>query len=234
MASHFPSIEELDPTLDNQLDTGGSDANLDFLKREQEALGELFENDTSTFPDLLDSGDVPDTSATAQFEKSFPALDDTQNPAGVMGSTLPYMPSFAASTSHTPQPAVQPEEEEEPDVIREWRERTALRIIHQDEQSERKKRETTEKAQRAIDDFYENYNVKKDKLIAQTRQEAEEFLANRENTSFGGTTWERIAKLVDLGEKGTRTGKSDKTRFRELLLSLKKDENAPGAKVSVS
>lgn len=40
----------------------------------------------------------------------------------------------------------------------------------------------------------------------------------------GGTAWERIAKLVDLTEKGARSGKSDKTRFREMLLSLKKDE----------
>lgn len=40
----------------------------------------------------------------------------------------------------------------------------------------------------------------------------------------GGTAWERIAKLVDLTEKGARSGKSDKTRFREMLLSLKSDE----------
>ena len=86
-----------------------------------------------------------------------------------MGSTLPYIPgaTTAYSTSHTPMPTA--EDEEEPEVIRAWRERTALRIAHQDEQSERKKTETTEKAQRAIDDFYENYNLKKDKLIAQTR-----------------------------------------------------------------
>lgn len=66
-----------------------------------------------------------------------------------------------------------------------------------------------------------------------TRMEEEEFLANRENPSVGGTTWERIAKLVDLSDKGAKGGKSDKTRFRELLQSLKKDENAPGAKVVV-
>ena len=66
-----------------------------------------------------------------------------------------------------------------------------------------------------------------------TRREEEEFLANRENPSVGGTTWERIAKLVDLSDKGAKGGKSDKTRFRELLQSLKKDENAPGAKVVV-
>jgi len=49
-------------------------------------------------------------------------------------------------------------------------------------------------------------------------REAEEFLASRENTSAGGTAWERIAKLVDLSDKGARAGKSDKTRFREYVV----------------
>ena len=67
--------------------------------------------------------------------------------------------------------------------------------------------------------------------MAKTRKDAEEFLANREDTSAGGTSWERIAKLVDLSGKGTKGGASgsEKARFRELLLSLKKDEKAPGA-----
>lgn len=56
-------------------------------------------------------------------------------------------------------------------------------------------------------------------------------MAKREDTSAGGTSWERIAKLVDVraggGSKGGAVGKE---RFRELLGSLMKDENAPGAK----
>jgi len=210
MASHFPSIEEIDPSLDNSVAVGGDTGeNLDFLQREQEALGDFF--DTSV-PVLLQSDDA--SNATAEFERSFPALDTHENQAGVIGSTLPYIPAFPTSTTHTPQPPAQADDEEEPEVIREWRERTALRITHQDEQSERKKRENIEKARCAVDDFYENYNLKKDKAIALTRKEEEDFLANRENPSFGGTTWERIAKLVDLSDKGAKGGKSDKTRFR--------------------
>lgn len=62
------------------------------------------------------------------------------------------------------------------------------------------------------------------------RAEEKEFIESQESTVSGGTTWERIAKLVDLSEKNARTAKVDKTRFRELLLSLKSDPNAPGAK----
>lgn len=114
---------------------------------------------------------------------------------------------------------------------RQWREQRALAIQHRDELSEKRKAETIKAAQTAIDDFYENYNNKKEKTIAQTRREAEEFLANREDTAAGGTSWERIAKLVDLSGKGAKGGASgsSKERFRELLLSLKKDPNAPGA-----
>lgn len=100
-----------------------------------------------------------------------------------------------------------------------------------EQKSEQKKAETIAAAQQNIDDFYENYNSKKEKTIGQTRREAEEFLANREDTSSGGTSWERIAKLVDLSGKGVKGGASGtgKEKFRELLLNLRKDENAPGA-----
>lgn len=145
----------------------------------------------------------------------------------ITGNTAPFL-------STQPQPstrATYPEDESEPDVIREWRERRDLAIAHRDEVSAARKAETIKAAQQAIDDFYENYNNKKEKTIAQTRREAEEFLSKREDTTAGGTSWERIAKLVDLSGKGTKGGASGtgKERFRELLMSLRKDEKAPGA-----
>lgn len=144
----------------------------------------------------------------------------------ITGSTLPYLPgqpqpSFAPARSESP----------EPEVIREWRERRDLQIQHRDQVSAEKKEKTIQEARENIDDFYENYNNKKEKEIAKTRKEAEDFLENRDDTTAGGTSWERIAKLVDLSGKGVKGGASgsEKQRFRELLLSLRKDEKAPGA-----
>jgi hypothetical protein len=116
-------------------------------------------------------------------------------------------------------------------VIREWRERRDAGLAERAEKSEQKKQETIKAAQENIDEFYENYNNKKEKAIAATRREAEDFLNSREDTSAGGTSWERIAKLVDLSGKGAKGGAAGtgKEKFRELLLSLRKDENAPGA-----
>lgn len=116
-------------------------------------------------------------------------------------------------------------------MIKQWREKRDASNAKRAEQFAAQKAETVKEAQQNIDDFYENYNSKKEKTIAQTRKEAEQFLASRDDTTSGGTSWERIAKLVDVSGKGQKggAGGSGKERFRELLMSLRKDEKAPGA-----
>lgn len=124
-------------------------------------------------------------------------------------------------------------DEEEPEVIKQWRERRNMAVASREEALAGRKEETVKDAQKSIDEFYENYNNKKDKGLAQTKKEAEEFLASREDTSAGGTSWERIARLVDVGRGGKAAGAGaaeGKEKFRELLVSLSKDQNAPGAK----
>jgi hypothetical protein len=116
-------------------------------------------------------------------------------------------------------------------VIKAWREKRDAQIAERSAKFAAQREETIKEAQQNIDDFYENYNTKKEKQITQTRKEAEEFLANRDDVTSGGTSWERISKLVDVSGKGARGGAagSGKERFRELLVSLRKDEKAPGA-----
>jgi hypothetical protein len=162
------------------------------------------------------------------FESSFPAMDTSNNGVGpsgtVTGNPLPYRANQNSYEDDN-------EDGSEPQPIREWREKRDQGIQHRDEVSASKKAETVKAAQTNIDEFYENYNNRKDKGVAQTRKEAEEFLKNREDTTSGGTSWERIAKLVDLSGKGSGGGASgtQKAKMRELLVSLRKDENAPGA-----
>ena len=106
-----------------------------------------------------------------------------------------------------------------------------MQLAEREKISSAKKEETVKAARQGIDDFYTNYTQKTEKNIAKTRKDAEEFLANREDTAAGGTSWDRIAKLVDLSGKGVKGGASGtgKEKFRELLLDLRKDEKAPGA-----
>jgi Clathrin light chain len=112
-----------------------------------------------------------------------------------------------------------------------WRQKRDADLTRRAALSASKTAETISKARRDIDDFYDSYNRKTDKQKAETARQAAEFLAKREDTTAGGTSWERIARLTDLSGKGQAGGGegSSKKRMRELLLELKKDPNAPGA-----
>ncbi|KAI9800022.1 MAG: hypothetical protein M1833_003551 [Piccolia ochrophora] len=255
MADRFPSIEEFsggqtEAKDDSNVDLDPTASNSDFLSREKAALGDdadQFASPNETYKgsttvedadddDLLgggggdqDFGAGDGGDGMADFESSFPAIDSGNEQVGpggtITGSASPF-PSSQPYSSYAPT-----QDEEEPEVIKEWRERRDAGLSSRADASESRKAETTKTAQQTIDDFYENYNTKKDKTITQTRKEADEFLAGREDTAAGGTSWERIAKLVDLSGKGLKGGGSGtgKERFRELLLSLRKDEKAPGA-----
>ncbi|KAL4888011.1 clathrin light chain [Aspergillus ambiguus] len=243
MADRFPSLEDFSAGQTEVADANGASDENDFLARERAALGDDAEQfataqDHVVTSDNVDTGDdllggaegAPAATVSHEevsgFESSFPAIE-TQNeqvaPGGtITGTGAPFPPTGFSSYK-------EPEEESEP--VREWRERRDADISRRAEISEEKKEGTVKKAREDIDDFYVSYNNKTDKLRAQTRAEAEQFLANREDTSSGGTSWERIAKLVDISGKGARGGASGsgKERFRELLLDLKKDQNAPGS-----
>ncbi|KAI9846405.1 MAG: hypothetical protein M1837_003996 [Sclerophora amabilis] len=249
MADRFPAIEDLSAGQTETQDESNLDldpstsSGADFLSREKAALGDdanQFTSPNDNFnpsatvedgdDDLLGGGGDgaighDDMGEAAGFESSFPAIDTNNEhvaPGGtITGSNQPLASSYSAYA----------QDEEEPEVIKQWRERRDLALQEREEKSARRKEETIKAAQTAIDDFYENYNMKKEKTVSQTRKDAEEFLSNREDTAAGGTSWERIAKLVDLSGKGVKGGASGtgKERFREILLSLRKDENAPGA-----
>jgi len=115
---------------------------------------------------------------------------------------------------------------------RAWRTQRTTTLSQRASLAASKKSSTIAQAQSYVDDFYDGYNARKEKSIAKTRKEAEEFLAKREDTSAGGTSWERIARLLDLGKgAGGMGGKGGegKERFREVWVGLRGDEGAPGA-----
>ncbi|QPH17252.1 hypothetical protein C2857_002063 [Epichloe festucae Fl1] len=233
MADRFPSIDDFDAGAQTEIkDPSAEPSADDFLAREKALLGD----DASQFITSDDaalaehSGDLLSQSVVgaSTFESQFPDLASpsagTGGPPGgssITGPSVSYNSGFHA----------QVDDEEEPEVIKRWREQRDAQIAKRTEQFAAQREETIKEAQQNIDDFYENYNTKKEKGIAQTRKEAEQFLESREDIASGGTSWERIAKLVDISGKGTKGGAagSGKERFREMLTSLRKDEKAPGA-----
>ncbi|EQL02622.1 hypothetical protein G6O67_002318 [Ophiocordyceps sinensis] len=233
MADRFPSLEDFDSGAQTDVKNPSADISADdFLAREKAFFGvdaDQFATNDDFAPgepsnDLLGEDDA----AQSTFESQFPHLGSPSAGAGDLpGASLITGPSVNYNSGYQ----TFMEDEEEPQVIKEWRERRDEQIAKRAQQFVAQREETIKEAQQNIDDFYENYNTKKEKGIAQTRKDAEQFLANQDDTVSGGTSWDRIAKLVDVSGKGIKGGAagSGKERFREMLTGLGKDEKAPGA-----
>ncbi|KAK5682128.1 Clathrin light chain [Elasticomyces elasticus] len=260
MADRFPSLDDFDagqtttsapstqPTdfLARERAALGDDADIFTSSNEPHNTATVADQDDDDDDDDLlggggstnQNGGSAEADMMGDFESSFPAVD-TQNERVAPGGTITGSGALPYRGATHPDQAPHSQsngngysdDTAEPDVVREWRERRDLAIQHRDEVSESRKKETIKAAQEAVDEFYENYNNKRDKSVAATRKEAEEFLKSREDTTSGGTSWERIAKLVDLTGKGSSGGAAGtgKAKMREMLLDLRKDEKAPGA-----
>ncbi|KAF8627648.1 hypothetical protein AX15_004342 [Amanita polypyramis BW_CC] len=174
-----------------------------------------------------------------KFESEFPEID--------VPVALPQpRPTFTTAPTFAPkpQPSVysttpilnQSVEEDEPEVIRQWREKQQEEINAREEAAKARRQETISKAERAIDDFYEDYSRKKEKNIRENKEQEEDYLTSLTEKLSVGTTWERICDLVDLQNSQSKTiaragpGTSDLTRLKEVLLRLRRQgDNAPGA-----
>ncbi|TWU74710.1 hypothetical protein ED733_005163 [Metarhizium rileyi] len=232
MADRFPSLDDFDSGAQTEIkDPSAEPSTDDFLAREKAILGDDAEqfatsDDAAAFAepsgDLLGHGGVE-----SSFESQFPDLASPSAGTGGPGGSSITGPSISYNSGYK----TGIDDEQEPEVIKQWREQRDAQIAKRAEQFAAQREETIKEAQQNIDDFYENYNSKKEKGIAQTRKDAEQFLASREDTVSGGTSWDRIAKLVDVSGKGIKGGASGsgKERFREMLASLRKDEKAPAA-----
>lgn len=118
------------------------------------------------------------------------------------------------------------------EFLKEWETKRDLEIERRDKYSREVEESTQEKARKAIDDFYENYNAKREKEIATIREDAEEFEKKRD-ADIGdskGTTWSLAASLIEgLNSTAENVQPADKKRFLQLIESLKDDVKAPGA-----
>ncbi|KAF9917358.1 hypothetical protein BX616_001260 [Lobosporangium transversale] len=171
------------------------------------------------------------------FHSDYPVIETTDSipVSQAYAASIPIQATGASSGFRSPSPSLsrtpQFKAQEVPEVIREWREKQAAIITEKDERSETKRQETIGAAHEAIDRFYEDYNQKKAKSIAENRDKEAAFLAKRDDVS-SGTQWERINRHLDNSPAAVaaalKAGRRDTSRMRELLRDLEKDPNAPG------
>ncbi|KAF4598761.1 Clathrin light chain [Pleurotus pulmonarius] len=179
-----------------------------------------------------------------KFESEFPEINVASSiqsppqmqPQASFGTSTPFAPRPQPSTFTSTPILSQPLPEDEPQVIRDWREKQAREIEARDKASKEKRQETIYKAERAIDEFYESYAAKKEDAIRQNKEEEAEYVAKITDNLSHGTTWERICDYIELQNSQSKTiartgaGTTDLTRFKEVLLRLKRDgDTAPGA-----
>ncbi|KAF9529792.1 clathrin light chain-domain-containing protein [Crepidotus variabilis] len=171
-----------------------------------------------------------------KFESDFPEIDMPQQAPSRQYSAPTFAPVPQPSTLSSTPILTQTIQEDEPEVIRAWREKQQAEIKARDEASKRRRDETISTAERDIEEFYENYATKKEKAIRENKNTESEFQAEQQASLSSGTTWERICTLVELQNSQSKTiartgaGTTDLTRFKEVLLRLKREgDKAPGA-----
>lgn len=214
MADKFPEIADV--AVDTT-PTGGN-----FLAREKEVLGDEFATADDKVADDQDDDDEFDN-----FQ-SEPAAAEAAVTTAEPAETVPVKtPSFDDTTTKFGDLDLDDSEK-----IKEWKTEEDARIKQRDATSAKKLAELKQEAQKATDDFYENYNNKKDENIADTKKQQEEFIAKRDAFIGEGTVWDRVNELLSLSKTSDSIDEEhhrDKTRFKEILLSLKGKDDVPGS-----
>ncbi|CAO3614808.1 unnamed protein product [Mucor fragilis] len=231
--------------------TPSEDPTADFLARERAVLGEdadLFSTNDNDLVSPTHDLTSPIPAATSNpmspaLLDDFPAVDNGRASAlsfqsqtsnkpdqDLMGANSSFEQDYPKAeeleTSQAFHKAMLPEEE--PETVRQWREKQKEVIAERDAESEKKKEETINQAREDIDKFYEEYNDKKQKSIEENREREENTQKNREEVASSGNIWDRVAREVDISNAKTGYHTQDVTRMKELMQDLKRDEKAPG------
>ncbi|EPQ28389.1 uncharacterized protein PFL1_04216 [Pseudozyma flocculosa PF-1] len=235
-ASAFPALDDDGvpaPAANTSNNAGGGGGGFGFDDDDDEPI------QSSSLPAVNVNGGEPDE--RQQFESSFPELKDEVNDGYDSGANGFMAPPAAAPVRSSSQqasytPAAYDEDDEEPEPVRLWREKQQDDIARRDAEAERKKGEAISKAERDIDNFYAEYNSKKEKNIAKNKEAEAKFQEERSRDLAEGTTWARVNKVLDLQNSQSKTiariapGATDLSRMKEIYLSLRREgETAPGA-----
>ncbi|WWC69865.1 uncharacterized protein I206_103808 [Kwoniella pini CBS 10737] len=191
----------------------------------------------------------------AQFENQFPDLSGevgyeaapkpvfnalSPQPYGQSPYPVTAAPKPRSAQSILPPPTfnniLQSTEQEDTEPIKAWREKQAEQIKKRDEEDKQRRDEMANKAEKAIDSFYEDYNKMKERNIRENKENEAAFLEKLNEGIAKGTAWERITDLIQLENSQSKTirpsvpGGSDLARMKEILLALKREgDKAPGA-----
>lgn len=211
MAEKFPEIG---------VSAESDDLEGDFMARERELVGDEFKTEEDR--NVLAESE-PEDNDIQEFKENFPEV----------GDAAPTVDTSAFANQQEDDDefndfASRPVSEEDSQPLKEWAERRTLEIEEREKVSAKKRAEIVAAAEQSIDDFYDNYNSKKEQLAKQVAKEEQEFLKKRDAFLTRGTLWDRVNELVDEVDDLDLDNR-DKSRFKGLLAKLKGKKNVPGA-----
>lgn len=236
MAEKFPPIENLDIN-DTEAQQGQDDG--DFLAREKAALGDEFttEDDQKILSEA-NGDDDDDDDEISQFQSQFP--DVSKNGSSDSHGDDSHVPDFTTTDNNNGAGDEDYEsnvfsnggEKKESAPVKEWKEKRDKAIAEKDKISQQKHEEIKKEAKELIDQFYDSYNAKTELNVNLVKEEEASFIDKRDAFfKNDSSVWDRAIKLIDLKKSSAAADVNgrDKTRFKELLLSLKGKTEVPGA-----
>ncbi|KAJ2778114.1 Clathrin light chain [Coemansia interrupta] len=170
-------------------------------------------------------------------------LDDPSPPAPLSPSSTTQFATLAVAS-----PSPSPMQQQQSEFQQEWQAQQRQTVEQRDQQAREKHEQCVADAKASVDAFYAEYNERRDRAIADNRaaQEVDVQMAAR------GNLWERVLKQIDLATKAApaeqhhpvrsspgsqqlqqqqqKQAPRDTSRMRELLMDLKRDDNAPGVR----
>lgn len=219
--SSFPALDDQPTNTSGNLD-GVEDT--DFLKREQEILGNEFktEKDEEIIHDLENSEDEE----VNVFKQQFPELENQAKQDGGATEIEEEFADFEESKPVHKEEAVQVTSSE---AIDNWKQRRDLELKERDDQDLAKKEVLKKEAIEQVDLLYEEYEAKKLSTLKETKLKEEEFKKERQeffkgNDGFdarSNVSWKKALQLLDgLDSLSETAGGRDRSKFKELLVKL--------------
>jgi len=216
----------------------------DFLRREQDALGEFAPPapTSSIVPAPAESdffvddaavngfGSVPQSATNPFGSNASDSFGNDDNSVPLADPTQPASDQETYYVSHQPEYvdpyAALSQVNETPQIIQEWRRKRDDLLDQKDKQSREKALQMERDAKAALEKFTKENDLKREATHKKNRDAQAATIAARD-APVKGNPWERVYNLVDLTPKGQKSTK-DVSRIRSVLTQLKTDAHAPG------
>ena len=229
ISSTSPSASASASGQQGPLVPGGDDGDLveDFLAREANLKIQLGEEAPIPLEQHGGGGmDIDFTTGGDGPVFSAPLSGTQHHQNGQQGTSASSLSSSQNTSSFSKQPAI-----EDSEVLKEWKKQFTSALEAKDETSRSRQHEQAQKARLEIDQFYNEYNVKKTKQIQRNRDSQAAFVKSRSAAAasagkgdkqlFWEKVWTVIESVAPIASTSTSAANSGNA-------SSKSTQNAPG------